>query len=62
MNKINEQIALENLLKVVKKTLPYTYDLKECGSENPCLEGNNYVFDKQITEVSQVNIYQLACL
>lgn len=46
LNKINEQIALDNLLKVVKETLPYTYDLKESGSESPCLEGDNYVFDK----------------
>lgn len=59
LNKINEQIALENLLKVVKKTLPYTYDLKECGSENPCLEGNNYVFDKQITFVFNDNFKNL---
>ena len=59
LNKINEQIALENLLKVVKETLPYTYDLKESGSENPCLEGDNYVFDKQITFVFNDNFNNL---
>ena len=59
LNIVSEQIALDNLLKVVKATLPYTYDLKETGSKEPYLSGNNYIFEKQITFVFNDNFENL---
>lgn len=50
---------MDNLLKVVKATLPYTYDLKETGSKDPYLSGNNYIFEKQITFVFNDNFDNL---